>query len=45
MGNVYNQGIGRVVYKLQDGGSPPEDPNKRRNLPTVQKPKIDLGLF
>ena len=37
MGNVYKQGIGRVVYKLQDGGSPPEDPNKRRNLPSVIK--------
>ena len=23
MGNVYNQGIGRVVYKLQNGGPPP----------------------
>jgi len=48
-GSVYNQGIGRVVYKLQNGGSPPEDPNKRRNLPTVQdrkrlqRPKIDFG--
>ena len=31
MGNVYNKGIGRLVYKLQDGGSPPDDPNKRRN--------------
>ena len=49
-GSVYNKGIGRLVYKLQDGGgSPPDDPNKRRNLPTVQDrgrfktPKIDLG--